>query len=149
MQAIPECGFLIIKDNDTKEPDSSSPGIMGMNIAKQFRLAEFDTVLGGELDSVWREAFNRVQEVELVRKVSTARIAGKQRVHVPESSVATVYVRGLGSQTNSDSSMLFETGNTPLSGGLMAVSTVVLSNSHMFPVQVINFSHESVWLSLG
>ena len=52
---IPECGFLIIKDDDTNEPDSSLPGIIGMNIAKwcrQLMLSEFDTTLRGELDSV-------------------------------------------------------------------------------------------------
>lgn len=48
---IPECGFLIIKDDENEEPDPSLPGIIGMNIAKRCRqlvLAEFDTVLGGE-----------------------------------------------------------------------------------------------------
>lgn len=65
---IPECGFLIVRDGDTAEPDPTPPGIIGMNITqrcREFALTEFDTTLGGKLDSVWREAFNRVQEIEL------------------------------------------------------------------------------------
>lgn len=146
---IPECGFLIIKDDDSKETDPSPPGIIGMNIAKRCRqlvLAEFDTALGGELDSVWREAFQRVQEAELVEKMSTARIAGQQKVHVPALSVATVYARGLRRQSDGDTTMLLEPGNAPLPGGLVVVPTVVSSNSQVFPVQVINFSQEDVWL---
>lgn len=37
--------------------------------------------------------------------------------------------------------MLFEPG------GLIVVPTVISSNNHIFPVQVINFSQEDVWLS--
>lgn len=37
--------------------------------------------------------------------------------------------------------MLFEPG------GLIVVPTVISSNNHIFPVQVINFSPEDVWLS--
>lgn len=146
---IPECGFLIIKDDDTNEPDSFLPGIIGMNIVKRYRqlaLSEFDTTRGGRLDSVWREAFQRVQEAELVEKVSTARVASKHRVHVPASSIATVYARGFGRQLGGDLSMLLEPGNTPLPGGLMVVPTVVSSNNHVFPVQVLNLSQEDVWL---
>ena len=147
---IPECGFLITKDDDTNEPDSSLPGIIGMNIVKRCRqlvLSEFDTALKGELDSVWREAFNRVQEAELVEKMSTARVAGKHKMHIPASSVATVYARGRKTQSEGDATMLLEPGNTPLPSGLMIVPTVISSNSHIFPVQVINFSREDVWLS--
>ncbi|XP_029902664.1 uncharacterized protein LOC115355879 [Myripristis murdjan] len=136
-------------NDDSKETDPSPPGIIGMNIAKRCRqlvLAEFDTALGGELDSAWREAFQRVQEAELVEKMSTARIAGQQKVHVPALSVATVYARGLKRQSDGDTTMLLEPGNAPLPGGLVVVPTVVSSNSQVFPVQVINFSQEDVWL---
>lgn len=57
---IPECGFLIVKDdakgNIATESDTSPPGIIGMNIAKRCRqlvILEFDTTLRGELGSVW------------------------------------------------------------------------------------------------
>lgn len=43
---IHECGFLIIKDGDTEEPDTVLPGIIGMNITKRCRqlvLAEYTT----------------------------------------------------------------------------------------------------------
>jgi len=147
---IPECGFLIIKDDDTSEPDSSLPGIVGMNIAKRCRqliLSEFDTAIRGELDSGWREACSRVQEAELVEKMSTARVAGKHKVYVPASSVATVYARGRKMQFKGEATMLLEPGNTPLPGGLIVVPTVISSNNHIFPVQVVNFSAEDVWLS--
>lgn len=42
--------------------------------------------------------------------------------------------------------MLLEPGNTPLPCGFIVVPTVVSPNSHVFPVQVINFSPEDVWL---
>ena len=147
---IPECGFLIIKDDDPNEPDPSLHGIIGMNIAKRCRqlmLSEVDTTLRGELDSVWREAFNRVQEAELIEKMSMARVASKHKVHVPASSVATVYARGRKTHTEGGTIMLLEPGNTPLPGGLIVVPTVISSNHDIFPVRVINFSPEDVWLS--
>lgn len=61
-------------------------------------------------DSVWREAFLRVQEAELVEKVSIARVTGKHRVHVPASSIATVYARGFNRQSDGHLSMLLESG---------------------------------------
>ncbi len=42
---------------------------------------------------MWREAFNRVQEVELVKTMSSARVSGKGKTHIPASSLATVYAR--------------------------------------------------------
>ncbi len=65
---IPECGFLIVRDGDTADPTLTC--IIGMNITlrcREFALIEFDTTLGGKLDSVWRDSFNRVQDVELVK----------------------------------------------------------------------------------
>lgn len=52
---IPECGFLIVKDGDVPEADSTPPGIIGMNIAQRCRqlvISEFDNTLGGHFDSV-------------------------------------------------------------------------------------------------
>lgn len=46
---ILECGFLIVRNEDVPEPDSTPPGIIGMNIAqrcKQLVLSEFDNTLG-------------------------------------------------------------------------------------------------------
>ena len=105
---IPECGFLIIKDDNTKtdntkESDSSPPGIIGMNVTKRCRqlvLSEFDTTLEVELGSAWRKAFHRVQEAELIRKVSTARVAGKHKVYVPALSVTMVNTRGARRQSD-------------------------------------------------
>lgn len=113
-----------------------------MNIAKRYRqlmLSEFDTTLG-ELDPVWREAFQRIQEAEPIERVSTACVSGKHKVHVPATPVATVHTRGLRRQFDSNQSMLMEPGNIQLLSGLMIVPTVVSSNSLVFTVQVINFS---------
>lgn len=80
---LPECGFLIVRDDSktcTNESDPSPPGITGTNIAKRCReliLTEFDAAMRGELDSQWREAFQRVQEAELVEKAAMARVAQK------------------------------------------------------------------------
>ena len=108
-----------------------------MNITKRCRqlvLSEFDTTLEGELGSTWREAFHRVQEAELIRKVSTARVAGKHKVYVPTLSVTMVNTRGARRQSDRDSSLLFEPGNVALPGGLKVVPTVVSANSHVFSV---------------
>lgn len=65
---------------------------------------------------------------------------------MPTSSVATVYARGFRRQFDRDTTMLLEPGNTPLPSGLVIIPTVVSANSPVFPVQVINFSAEGVWL---
>lgn len=82
-----------------------------MNIAKrckQLVLSKFDASLGKELElhSVWREAFCRVQEAEVVEKVSTARVAGRYKVRVPASSVATIHASGVRKPSKGDHSML-------------------------------------------
>lgn len=75
---IPECGFLIVRDGGVSEPDSTPSAIIGMNIAQRCRqlvISEFDNTLGGNLDSVWREAFHRVQQVELIEKTLIVRVS--------------------------------------------------------------------------
>ncbi len=144
---IPECGFLIVRDGDTADP--TPPGIIGMNIiqrCREFALTEFDTTLGGKLDSVWREAFNRVQEVELVKTMSSARVSGKGKTHIPASSLATVYARVNKRAIDTSAWLLLEPGSAPLPGGLILMPTLVSPKSRVFPVQVVNFSQEDVWL---
>lgn len=146
---VPECGFLIIRDGDAADPDSSPLGIIGMNIAQRCRqlvLTEFDTTLGGKLDSVWRDAFHRVQEVEVVKPLSTARVSGPNKTYVPASSVATIYARVNKRINGPKSWLLLEPGNMPLPGGLIPLPTLVSSGDRVFPVQVVNFSVEDVWL---
>lgn len=149
---LPECGFLIVRDDPTsatKELDSCPPGIIGMNIAKRCReliLTEFDAALGGEMDSEWREAFQRVQESERAEKTAVARVAQKGKCHLPARSVSTVYMRGPKRDLNDTSTLVLEPGNTPLPGGVIVVPTVISAHSRTFPVQVINLSQEDVWL---
>lgn len=54
-------------------PSSSSVAVLiGMNIISKCRQivhAEFDTTLGGRLDSNWRVAFQQAQSVELIEQV--------------------------------------------------------------------------------
>lgn len=52
-----------------------------------------------------------------------------------------IYSYALGEPSGKRRVMLFEPG------GLIVVPTVISSNNHIFPVQVINFSQEDVWLS--
>ncbi|KAK3517143.1 hypothetical protein QTP86_019142, partial [Hemibagrus guttatus] len=120
-----------------------------MNITqrcREFALTEFDTTLGGKLDSVWREAFNHVQDIELKKMTSTAKVSGKGKIHVPASSVATVYVRVNKRATDTSAWLLLEPGSTPLPGGLIPMPTLVAPKSQVLPVQVVNLSQEDVWL---
>lgn len=146
---IPECGFLIVRDVEAAEPDPTPPGIIGMNITQRCRelaLTEFDTTLGGKLDSVWREAFTRVQEDERGKTMSTARVSCRGKTHIPASSIATVHARVNKRTPDVNAWLLLEPGNTPLPGGLIPMPTLVSSRSRVFPVQVVNFSQEDVWL---
>ncbi len=144
---IPECGFLIVRDGDTADPTLTC--IIGMNITqrcREFALIEFAMTLGGKLDSVWRDSFNRVQEVELVKTRSSARVSGKGKTHIPASSLATVYARVDKKATDTSAWLLLEPGSTPLPGGLIPMPTLVSPQSRVFPVQVVNISQEDVWL---
>ncbi|KAK3560440.1 hypothetical protein QTP86_008445 [Hemibagrus guttatus] len=144
---IPECGFLIVRDADAAEPDPTPPGIIGMNITqrcREFALTEFDTTLGGKLDSVWREASSHVQDIELKKTTSTAKVSGK--THVTASSVATIYARVNKRATDTSAWLLLEPGSTPLPRGLIPMPTLVAPKSQVLPVQVVNLSQEDVWL---
>uniref|UniRef100_A0A3P9I2U1 Gypsy retrotransposon integrase-like protein 1 n=1 Tax=Oryzias latipes TaxID=8090 RepID=A0A3P9I2U1_ORYLA len=149
---IPECGFLIISDDsqpDKNELDSSPSGIIGMNIAKRCKeliLTEFDAALGGELDSDWRETFQCMNEAKVEKKSCIARIARKDKYHLPAQSVSTVYLRGPKRDFNDTSSLMLEPGNTSLPGGVIVLPTVIVANRSIFPVQVVNFSKDDVWL---
>lgn len=93
----------------------------------------------------WREAFQHVQEAEQVKRKSMARIAQKDKCYLPARSVSTLYVRAP-NQYKYNSTLLLEPGNTSLPGGVIVLPTVLSANSHIFPVQVINFSQDDVWL---
>lgn len=143
---IPERGFLIVKDSSHA---SSVPGLIGMNVVKKCReLAhtEFDTTLQGRLDSSWREAFHNLHAVNVTGGFSFARVAGREAIHVPASSVATVMARGLRTVSEDGPLMLLEPGSAPLPGDLVVVPTLVSPESHVFPVQVMNMSDEDLWL---
>ncbi|KAK3526080.1 hypothetical protein QTP70_014642 [Hemibagrus guttatus] len=146
---IPERGFLIVRDADAAEPDPTPPGIIDMNITqgcREFALTEFDTTLGGKLDSLWREAFNHVQDIELEKTTSTAKVSGKGKTHVPASFVATVYARVNKRDTDTSAWLLLEPGSTPLPGGLIPMPTLVAPKSQVLPVKVVNLSQDDVWL---
>lgn len=90
---IQKQGFLIVKDS---AHSSAVPGLTGMNIVKKCKElvhAEFDTTLHGKCDSHWREAFHQLQTPTVTDRLSYARVAGKDIVHVPASSAATVMAR--------------------------------------------------------
>lgn len=54
-------------------------------------------------------------------------------MYLPASSVSTVYARG--------------PGKTPLPSELMVIPTVISSSDPVFPVRVVNFSQDNIWLS--
>ncbi len=141
---IPNCGFLVLKDDGS----ATEQCIIGMNVIRRCRqlvTSEFDTVLGGTLDSGWRAAFQKIQSCTVERK-TMARVAGRDRVRVPASSVATVMIKGHSKVEGKETQLLIEPVNTPLPPGLTVIPTLVDSKSHILPVQIVNFSQEDVWL---
>ena len=106
---------------------------------------EFDTTLQGRLDSHWREAFHCVHAVNVTDKPFFVRVAGKGVVHVPASSAATVMARGLKTVSENGPLLLLEPVGTAVPDGLVVVPTLVSSESHIFPVQVMNMSDEDIW----
>lgn len=142
---IPDCGFLVVKD----PPNSETAVIIGMNIISRCRQlvhAEFDTVLGGNLDSDWRSAFQQVQKCTVTRR-SVAKLAGRDGAHIPSASVVTVMAKGLPKVQEGDSLRLLELGNLTLPRGLVVLPTLVEASNNMVPVQVVNLSSEDVWLN--
>lgn len=82
---IPERGFLIVRDS---AQSCSVPCLLGMNVIKKCQElvhGEFETTMKGNLDSNWRQ---RIQTVSVASRLSCARLAGKDAVHVPASSAA-------------------------------------------------------------
>lgn len=142
---IPDCGFLVVKD----PPNSETAGIVGMNIISRCRQlvhAEFDTVLGGKLDSDWRSAFQQVQKYTVTRR-SVARLVGSCGAHIPAASVVTVMAKGPSKIQDGDSLRLLELGNITFPSGLVVLPTLVEASSNTVPVQVVNLSSEDVWLN--
>lgn len=57
---LPDCGFLLVRD---AQNSSAVPALIGINIigrCRQLVHTEFNTTLGGELQSDWREAFQQM-----------------------------------------------------------------------------------------
>uniref|UniRef100_A0A9J8AN32 ribonuclease H n=1 Tax=Cyprinus carpio carpio TaxID=630221 RepID=A0A9J8AN32_CYPCA len=144
---MPDCGFLVVKD--VSSPENTVPCILGMNIisrCRQLVQAEFETTLGGKLDSDWRHVFQKVQTCT-VNKKSMVRLAGKWTEHIPAESVVTITATGFNRGVGEGSPMLLEPLSTPLPGGLLVIPTIVDSHCPCIPVKILNFSQEDVWLS--
>ncbi len=144
---LPECGFLIVRDTQSS---SAEPALVGMNIigrCRQLVHAEFDTTLGGELQSDWREVFQQMQSASRLERRIVARVAGKETVHIPAWSVSTLMVKGKKSMLPGGySNLLLEPGSSPLPGGLIVVPSLVSMVKPFFPVKIVNFSTEDIWL---
>lgn len=141
---IPDCGFLVVRD----PPSSETAGIVGMNIISRCRQlvhAEFETSLGGKLDSDWRSAFQRVQKCDIKRR-TMARLAGRDKAHIPSASVVTIMAKGLPKIQGGEHQWLLEPTNLTLPGGLVVLPTLIESGSNTVPVQVVNLTQEDVWL---
>lgn len=77
---IPKCGFLVLKCSDSVV--TTEHCILGMNVihrCQQQVNAEFETVLGGTLDSGWRNAFQQLHTCTFERK-AMARVASRNQV---------------------------------------------------------------------
>ncbi|KAL6462437.1 hypothetical protein MHYP_G00288590 [Metynnis hypsauchen] len=112
---------------------------------RQLVAAEFDSVLGGSLDSGWRTAFQQIQVCCIERKVA-ARVAGRDKVRIPAASVSTVLVRGHTKTSGTFSQIIIEPVTTPQPPGLAVIPTLGTNTGHFHPLQVVNFSSEDVWL---
>ncbi|KAL6467298.1 hypothetical protein MHYP_G00251020 [Metynnis hypsauchen] len=145
---IPECAFLVVKDTENA---SVVPGLIGMNIiscCRQLVHAKFETKLGEQLPSDWREAFQWAQSANRAHKSVFVRVAGRGAVHIPASSVATVMAKGLMDVSLTRcSGMLLEPVSSPLPGSLSPLPSVLSGESQVFPVHVVNLSPEDVWLN--
>ncbi len=133
---LPECGFLIVKE--TPSP-SSMAVLIGMNIISkcwQIVHAEFDTTMGGRLDYNWRVAFQQAQSVELVERVSFARVAGKTPAYVPAWSATTVLIKGLESEKKGWFHVVGRTSKHPLTRRFV-------SSAYLVYVRVTFMSSES------
>lgn len=142
---MPDCGFLVVKN--ISSPGDTVPCIVGMNIirqCKQLVQAEFDTTLGGKLDSDWRHVFQQAQTCVVDRK-SVLRVAGKWPERIPAESVVTITATGF--NRGDGGPMLLEPLSTALPGDLVVVPTLVDLNSSCIPIQIVNLSQEDVWLS--
>ncbi|KAL0147914.1 hypothetical protein M9458_056791, partial [Cirrhinus mrigala] len=144
---LPECGFLVLRDI----PNSPLvPVLIGMNIigrCRQLVHAEFDTTLGGRLQSNWREAFQQLHHASSQEKRTAVHLAGKDMVHIPASSVAMVMAKGTTHMLHDGSfDCLLEPLNVALPGGLIVVPCLVAAGKPLFPVQMVNLSPEDIWL---
>ena len=126
-----------------------------MNIVKKCKelvYAEFDNAVEGNFDSSWMEAFQKIQTADVKNRVSFARVSGKDVIHLPavrviEPSLAVrVMAKGLRVVNEKSPLLVLEPLNTPLPEGLILLPTLVISESHTIPVQVMNISSEDVWL---
>lgn len=143
---IPNCGFLVLKASDCAAMTEHC--IIGMNVIRRCRqlvTSVFDTVLGGNIDSGWRTAFQRMQTCTVGQR-TLARIAGRDKVRVPAASVAAVLVKNHTKGVGKDVHLVIEAANTPLPPSVAVIPTLVDNKSHILPVQIVNFSQEDVWL---
>lgn len=88
LNKIPDCGFLIISNDNTNETDASKLGMIGMNIVKRCKelpgISELDAAVGGEkLGTVWAEACLRPQGTEVVRKMFIVRVTEQKKCAYP------------------------------------------------------------------
>ncbi len=73
-------------------------------------------------------------------------MASKDVVHVPALSATTVMAKGLRAVGENGPLLLLEPGSAPLPGGLVVVPTLVMSERHLFPVQIMNLFDEDIWV---
>lgn len=143
---LTNCVFLVLKPSASSVVTAQC--IIVMNVIHRCQRlvnAEFDSTLGGSVDSGWRTAFQQIQVCSIERK-ATAQVAGKDKVRIPASSVSTVLVKGHTKSSDKSTQLIIEPVTTPLPPGLVVIPTLVSNASHVLPLQVVNFSAEDAWL---
>lgn len=148
-QTIPARGVLVVCDSPDAEQRAykrSCPGVLGMNV-----LGAFDISLSHPEGSL-RPGNYRVDEVvasiehaNMHNRKGFARVVGSQSLRVPAESCATIVVSCLQNQADG-TTVVVEPIVGSLPAGISMCCTVTKVHRGVVPVQVVNTSHEDVWL---
>ena len=129
---VPDCGVLVLKDTPaTVEQSRKVPGLLGTNVLA--RLPKFAELL---------ESSSSKPRVAETKTSGFVRVAGRDEVLVPSSSVTNVLVSGPVCGPRA----VVEPLRTPVPGNIQIANTLVDTSSVCYYIQVVNPTSKDVWL---
>ena len=148
---IEKRGILVVKNPtnlSSLQRKREVPGLLGMNILGPIseKLRSKETVVGtANIDTAWAQVLqlSLLQARTSVR--GTARVAGKDPVHLPANSITTVMSTGWSGQRDSKDMVLVEPIQMPSDARMRVINTLV-KPSGTFNVRVVNLSDTDIWL---